>query len=122
MRLRTKLFLTWSTIMSLLWVPAFWTVQRTVQGRFTEIARDRFEGTKRGLAGMQREQIERMRQAGRLMMSIPDLRALIAEHNSELSAENQRSLRERLDNLEGLVGASFVSVLNQDRRWIAQSK
>jgi signal transduction histidine kinase/CheY-like chemotaxis protein/HPt (histidine-containing phosphotransfer) domain-containing protein len=122
MRLRTKLFLTWAGIMPLLWIPAFWSIQRTVQARFDQMAQDAFEGTTQGLEGMQKEQIARMRQAGRLVMSIPDLRALIAEQNYELSADNLSSLRERLNYLEDLVGASFVSVLTRDRVCIAQSR
>ena len=122
MRLRTKLFLTWAAIQPLLWVPAFWSVQRTVQARFDQMAHESFEGTKQGLEAMQRERIARMRQAGRLVMSIPELRALIAEHNFELNPDNLTSLQERLDNLEELVGGSFVSVLSRDQLCIAQSR
>src|SRR5256885_2704770 len=121
MRLRTKLFLTWAAIQPLLWIPAFWSIQRTVQARFDQMAHESFEGTKRGLEGMEKERIARMQQAGRLVMSIPELRALIAEQSYELNADNLTSLKERLDNLEELVGASFVTVLNRDQLCIAQS-
>ena len=120
MRLRTKLFLTWAGIMPLLWAPAFWSIQKTVQARFDQMAQESFDGTKRGLEGMQRERIVRMRQAGRLVMSIPELRALIAEQSYELDAANLSSLQERLDSLEEVVGASFVSVLSGNQRCIAQ--
>ena len=50
-----------------------------------------------------------------------ELRALIAEQSSELTADNLSSLKERLDHLEELVGASFVTVLNRDQLCIAQS-
>src|ERR1051325_3199379 len=118
MRLRTRLFLTWAAIMPLLWMPAFWSIRHTVQSRLDQMAREAFEATRQGLQGMQKQHVAQMRQAGRLVMSIPELRALIAEQNYELSAENLTSLQERIDSLEELVGASFVSVLSRDQHCI----
>jgi signal transduction histidine kinase/ActR/RegA family two-component response regulator len=54
-----------------------------------------------------------MRQACQLVVNIPELRALIAEQNHELTPENQASLQERLDYINGVVGATFVVALNQ---------
>src|SRR5580692_12043820 len=99
MRLRTKLFLTWAAILPLLWAPSFWFIERTVRGRFDQMARMNFDETKHDFQEMQKERIAGMRQAGQLVMSIPELRALIAEGSSEISAENMASLQERLDYL-----------------------
>ncbi|HUB25288.1 MAG TPA: histidine kinase dimerization/phospho-acceptor domain-containing protein, partial [Tepidisphaeraceae bacterium] len=121
MRLRTKLFLIWSAILPLLWVPSFWSVERNVRVRFDQIAQEDFDETKRDFRQMQKERIARMRQSGQLVMSIPELRALIAENGDEIDADNMASLQERLNYLKELVGVSFLSVLNRDGRCIAQS-
>jgi signal transduction histidine kinase/CheY-like chemotaxis protein len=121
MRLRTKLFLIWSAILPLLWVPSFWSVERNVRSRFDEIAQEDFDETKRDFRQMQKERIARMRQSGQLVMSIPELRALIAENGDEIDADNIASLQERLNYLKELVGVSFLSVLNRDGRCIAES-
>ncbi|HWB53351.1 MAG TPA: ATP-binding protein [Tepidisphaeraceae bacterium] len=122
MRLRTKLFLTSASILALLWVSAFFSIRHIVKTRFDQMARDNFTDTKRGLEQLQDQRIAQMRQAGRLVMSIPDLRALIAEQNSELDEANRSSLQERLDYLKNLLGAGFVSVLNNDEQCVAQSR
>ncbi len=54
-------------------------------------------------------------------MNIPDLRALIAEHNFELAPENLTSLQERLDNLRDVVQVSFVCVLDAHGELVAQN-
>ena len=121
MRLKTKLFL-WSVgAMLLLWFGAFSLIQNVVRLRIDQMAQEAFEGTNQSLAEMQKERVERMQQAGRLVMNIPELRALIAEQNYELSEENRASLKERLDHLEGVIGARFVCVLDGRQQVIAQS-
>jgi signal transduction histidine kinase/DNA-binding response OmpR family regulator/HPt (histidine-containing phosphotransfer) domain-containing protein len=105
-----------------LWIGALISVQRVMHERLERMASDSFSGIKHGLEGAQKERIARMRQATRLVVSIPELRALIAEHNYELNADNGNSLQERLDTISSLVGASFVAVLDRRQVLIAQSK
>jgi signal transduction histidine kinase/CheY-like chemotaxis protein len=121
MRLRTKLFLTSASILVLLWVSAFFSIHHIVKTRFDQLARDNFSDTQRGLEQIQKQRVAQMRQAGRLVMSIPDLRALIAEQNSELSEANRLSLQERLDYLKNVLRAGFISVLNNQEQCVAQS-
>jgi two-component system sensor histidine kinase/response regulator len=121
MRFRTKLLLAWAALMLPLWLGAFWSVQHIVRDRLDTLAHESFTGTRHGLDGIQQERIARLRQAGWLLASIPELRALIAEHNSELSAQNVASLQERTDALGKLVDAGFVLVLNSNQNFIAQS-
>src|SRR5687767_14579852 len=105
MRFRTKLFFAWAALMLPLWVGALVSVQRVMQSRLERMAGESFAGIKHGLDGAQKERIARMRQATRLVVSIPELRALIAENNYELSETNLDSLQERLDTIAELVGA-----------------
>ncbi|MBV8781335.1 MAG: HAMP domain-containing protein, partial [Phycisphaerae bacterium] len=122
MQLKTKLFLTSAIAIVLLWLAAFFLVQRVVAARIDQMALEAFAGTRQQLAARQKAGIDRMRQAGRLLMNIPELRALIAEQNYEISDENRASLKERLDHLQGVVGASFVAVLDARRNVVAESR
>jgi signal transduction histidine kinase/DNA-binding response OmpR family regulator len=121
MRLRTKLFLIWGGLVLLLWAGTFWPVQRTIASNFAHVASEGFAGTKRSLDAVQAERVKRMRQACRLVMNIPELRALIAEHNYELSQDNLSSLQERLDSLTSMIGVGFVCVLDNRGNLIAQN-
>ncbi len=121
MRLRTKLLLWWGILVVLLWAGSLWPVQWTIESNFARVASEGFDGTKRSLNALQKEREERMREACRLIMSIPELRALIAEHNFEVRAENTVSLEERLDNLTATIGVNFVCVLDDHRHLIAQN-
>src|SRR5262245_6832602 len=112
MRLRTKLFFAWSGLVLLLWGATLWQVQRNVTMNFELVADDSFVATRRGVDAVQAEQRKRMRQAGWLLMNIPELRALIAEAGSDLSATNLESLNERLDSLSDLINVDMVCVLN----------
>jgi signal transduction histidine kinase/DNA-binding NarL/FixJ family response regulator len=121
MQFRTKLFLTSSSIVLLLWAGAWWPIQRMVSANFDRMANDNFTGTRQSLHSMQVEQIDRMRQAGKMVMNIPELRALIAENNTEVSTENMASLQDRLDNLAGIVESQFICVLDNRGTLIAQN-
>ena len=121
MRLRTKLFLTFAITLLVLWVGAFFLIQRAVRSRIDQMAQEEFEGTKQGLAELQQDRVERLQEVGSLVMNIPELRALIAEENFEISQDNLASLKERLDHLQGVVGASFLAVLDARQKVIAQS-
>ena len=122
MRLRTKLFLTWGGLVLMLWAGTLWPVQRTIASNFANVASEGFAGTKQSLDAVQAERVKRMRQACWLVMNIPELRALIAEHNYELSADNLSSLEERLDSLTDMIGVSFVCVLDNRGNLIAQNR
>jgi len=63
-----------------------------------------------------------MRQACSLVVNIPDLRALIAEHGSELVPENAADLEERLDYITSVVGVSFTGALNSREAVVCQSQ
>src|SRR6185312_5673416 len=104
MRLRTKLLLSWGLLVVLLWAGSLWPIQHTIAAHFTQVASSGFDGTRQGLNALQAEHVQRMRQACRLIMTIPGLRALIAEHNYEVSSENHSSLEERLDSLAETTG------------------
>ncbi len=121
MRFRTKLFLTWSSVVLLLCAGMLWPVQRAIQSSMNHIVNVNFAGTRQGLHSMQMEQIDRMRQTGAILMDIPELRALIAEQNYEVSKENLDSLRERLDSLADVVDVKFVCVLDGRPGLVAQN-
>jgi signal transduction histidine kinase/CheY-like chemotaxis protein/HPt (histidine-containing phosphotransfer) domain-containing protein len=121
MRVSTKLFLTSAAAVLLLWMGAFALIQNVVRLQIEQMAHEAFEGTKQSLASMQAARVDRMRQAGRLVMNIPELRALIAEQSSELTDANRASLKERLDYLRGVLGASFLCVLGNHAEVTAQS-
>ncbi len=111
MKLRTKLFITWSSMVLALWGGTLWAVHRAVDASFSRVASDAFMRTRRGLIAFEIERMRRMQQAGKLVMNIPELRALIAEDSVELSEENRHSLAERLDDLAPVVGAELVAVV-----------
>jgi signal transduction histidine kinase len=122
MKLHTKLFLTATCAVLVLWLSAFWMIHHVVAVRIEQMAHEAFEGTKQSLAELQNERVGRMQQAGRMIMNIPELRALIAEQNFEITPENVASLKERLDHFEGVVGVSFVALLNGQQQLVAESK
>ena len=74
MRFRTKLFMTSSLVVLLLWAGTLWPIQRLIAANFDRVDNDNFSGTRRSLASLQAEQVNHMRQAGSLVMSIPELR------------------------------------------------
>ncbi|HEY8748004.1 MAG TPA: histidine kinase dimerization/phospho-acceptor domain-containing protein, partial [Tepidisphaeraceae bacterium] len=121
MRFRTRLFLAWGILGTLLWLGTLWPVQRTIGGGFERLFADDFSATRHSLDVLQTEHVARMRQAGRLLISIPELRALVAEQGSDLDAENLKSLKERLESLSQLVGADCVCVLDGRQSLTAQS-
>src|SRR6185312_5646944 len=121
MRLRTKLFVVWGGVVLLMLAGTLWPVQHTIRSSFDGITARGFAGTRRSLQSFQAERVGRMRQAGVLLMNIPELRALIAEQNFEISSDNLASLQERLDSLRDLVGASFICVLDGRASLIAQN-
>src|SRR6267142_5458854 len=121
MRLRTKLFLAWGSLMLVLWAATLWPVQRTIASNFDRVADEGFAGTRRSLDAVQAERLKQMRQACWLVMNIPELRALIAEQSSELSSTNLESLTERLDALSEMIGVNLVGVLDNRGTLIAEN-
>ncbi len=121
MRLRTKLFITWGSLVVLLWAGTLWPVQRAIKSNFERVADEAFAGMRRSLSAVQAERLDQMRQACRLIMNIPELRALIAEERFEISEDNLASLRERLNALSEMVGADAACVLDTGGGLIAQS-
>ena len=122
MKLRTKLFLSWGALLLVMWGMILWPIGRTVRSNFAKISNDNFVGIQHSLYAVQNERIARMRQACSMVMNIPELRALIAEHNYELSRDNLASLQERLNDLTDVVGVSFVCVLDNRGNLIAQNQ
>ena len=122
MRLRNQLLLAWGGLVVLLWAGTLVPVHATIDANFAAVADDAFNGARRGLAAMQTERTRRMRQACWMVMSVPELRALIAEHSYEISESNLTSLAERLDGIADLVGADFVFVLDNHASLVAQSR
>jgi signal transduction histidine kinase/CheY-like chemotaxis protein/HPt (histidine-containing phosphotransfer) domain-containing protein len=121
MPFRIKLFISSGVVVLLLWAATLWPIQRMIASNFDQMANDNFSGTRRSLASLQVEQVNHMRRAGSLVMNIPELRALIAEHNFEVSADNLASLQERLDNMATIVGSRFICVLDSRATLIAQN-
>ena len=121
MRFRFKLFISSGVVVLLLWAGTLWPIQRLIASNFDTMANDNFNGTRRSLASLQVEQINNLRRAGSLVMNIPELRALIAEHSFEVSADNLASLQERLDNMASIVGSRFICVLDSHATLIAQN-
>jgi HAMP domain-containing protein len=121
MQFRTKFFLTCSAIVLLPWASAWWPIQSMISASFDKMASNNFVGTRQSLHSLQTEQIDRMRQAGKMVMNIPELRALIAENNTEISADNLASLQDRLDTLASIVGSQFICVLDNRGALIAQN-
>jgi signal transduction histidine kinase/CheY-like chemotaxis protein len=121
MRLRTKLFLTSSVVVLLLWASMLWPIQRLIGSNFDHVANANFAHARKGLLTLQAQRVGQMRQVGRMLMEIPELRALIAEHNFEVSEDNLNSLRERLDNLSQVMEVPFVCVCDARGAVIAQN-
>jgi signal transduction histidine kinase/CheY-like chemotaxis protein/HPt (histidine-containing phosphotransfer) domain-containing protein len=121
MRFRTKLFAAWGILVLVLWTSSMLLVRSEVSSGFTQVAHDAFRGTKQSLQGRQADQVTHMRQACGLVMNIPELRALIAESGTELTADNIDSLQERLDSLSQVVGVRSIFVLDKRATLIAQS-
>jgi len=119
-RFRTRLFAAWGLLALLLYASSLAPIHRTISASFDRIARDSFDGTKQSLRGIQAEQVTRMRQECVLIMNIPELRALIAESSSELTADNIASLNERLDSLANVVGVPAIFILDQRGAVVAQ--
>src|SRR5580704_5292170 len=113
MRFRTKVFLGWAGLTLCLLTGTFFAMRRSVETSFSRMADDTFAGINRGMKHLYLERVTSMRQACDLMVNIPELRALIAEQNYELTPENQASLQERLDYVNGIVGATFVYALDK---------
>ena len=121
MRFRTRLFVSLIGMMLVLWCGAFWVVHRSVQNSFETLDRRAFAGIIRGLREHYNNRTESLLNACELVMNIPDLRALIAEQNSEFAADNVASLEERLSHLEGLIECDFVLAFDASLLPIAQS-
>jgi len=121
MRLRTNIIITWCGLLILLWAGTFWPVQWLIAANVRTAEDARFEQTLRSLRAAEAERIERMRQGCRLVMTIPELRALIAERRYEVSQENLGSLTQRLDALRELMDASCVCVLDSHGGVVAQN-
>ena len=119
MKLRTRVFLAWGLLALVLWGGIYWVVQATVSTAFDRRAEVSFLRTREALHAIQQERSERMLEASSLLMQIPELRALIAEHSYELQHEAAVSLQERLDYLVEVVDASFGLALNAQGRLIA---
>ena len=122
MRLRTKLLITWGGMVVLLWAGTLWPVQQIIERGSANLASEAFAGARQSLDALQAERQRRMRQACRMLMNIPELRALIAEDNFEVSDENRASLTERLDGLTEIAGVTFVCVLDARGRLVAQNQ
>jgi signal transduction histidine kinase/ActR/RegA family two-component response regulator len=122
MRFRTKLFFGWVALTLVLWGGAFFAIRRSVEQSFNRMADETFYGIHHRLQRLFAERVSTMRQACELIVNIPELRALIADQNYELAAENQDSLRERLDYLNDMVGATFLCALNDDAQPLAVNR
>src|SRR5579859_1902669 len=121
MRFRTRLFFAWAGLGTMLWLGTLWPVQRTIGAAFDRVFADDFAATRHSLDVLQSEHVARMRQVGRMVTNIPELRALIAEAAGELDAENRKSLVERLSSISALVNADCVFVLDARQTLTAQS-
>ncbi len=121
MQLRTKLFLSSSAIVLLLWAGAWWPIQHLISANFNRLASTRFNEARQGLHSLQAQQVKQMNQVGTMVMEIPELRALIAEHNFEIAADNLASLQDRLDSIAAVIDARFICVLDSRGAVIAQN-
>jgi two-component system sensor histidine kinase/response regulator len=121
MRFRSKLLMWWTGVVILLLAGMFFASLHTIQVSFDRIGDANFVGMRQGLRTLQAERVRRMCDAGAMVMNIPELRALIAEHNYEVSSDNLASLQERLDSLAQLVGVDAACVLDNQGALIAQN-
>jgi HAMP domain-containing protein len=122
MRLRTKVFVVWAAIVAILSLAVFWTVQQALHAHAEQLAQQSFDGTKQGLLSMQQERSTRMRQAGRLILSIPSFRALISEQSAQLNPQTVKTLEQQLAALHDSADVNFLSVAGADQKFIAQSE
>ncbi len=122
MRFRTKVFFGWAALTLCLLTGTFFAMRRSVETSFARMSEETFAGINRGMRHLYLERVSSMQQACDLMVNIPELRALIAEQNYELSRENQASLQDRLDDVGRVVGATFVVALDRSAIPIAQNK
>jgi two-component system sensor histidine kinase/response regulator len=118
---RTKLLLCLTVLVLLTLAGTVVPISRALRGSFDRLAEESFLGTRQSIATMRAERVERMRQEGSLIMVIPELRALIAEHSSELTKENVESLRDRLDDLAKLADSQCIAVLDSRGSLVAQN-
>jgi signal transduction histidine kinase/CheY-like chemotaxis protein len=121
MHFRSKLLLCWAATVLLLMTGTLWPFSHAVQSSFDRMTDAAFDATRHDLRDLTAERIDRMRQAGTLVMNIPELRALIAEHSVELTPDNIASLQERLDSLAQLVGMTSVVVIDAHGTPVAQN-
>jgi signal transduction histidine kinase/CheY-like chemotaxis protein len=121
MRLRTKLLLWWSGVVLLLVAGVLVPVLGIIDHSFQRIADTSFTGMRLSVHTLQTERVKRLRDAGEMVMNIPELRALIAEDDYEISAQNLSSLQERLDTYVKILGVEFACVLDDRGRLIAQN-
>jgi signal transduction histidine kinase/CheY-like chemotaxis protein len=121
MRLRNKLLFWWAAVVLLLVAGMAWPFLHTIHASFDRMSDSNFAGMRQSLHTLQSERLLRMRQAGAMVMNIPELRALIAEHNYEVSSENIASLQERLDSLAETIDVDFACVLDDRGTLIAQN-
>ncbi len=122
MRFRTKIFLGWAALTLCLLTGTFFAMRRSVETSFARMSEETFAGIDRGMRHLYLERVSSMQQACDLMVNIPDLRALIAEQNYELSRDNQASLQDRLNDVSGIVGATFVATMDRSGIPIAENK
>jgi signal transduction histidine kinase len=122
MRFRTKVFFGWAALTICLLTGTFFAMRRSVETSFARMSEETFAGINRGMRHLYLERVSSMQRACDLLVNIPELRALIAEHNYELSRENQASLQDRLDDIGKIVGATFVLALDRSGVPIAQNK
>jgi two-component system sensor histidine kinase/response regulator len=121
MRFRTKLALISTLGVLVLSACTIWPILGVIWSSFDHLASLNFTGMRQGLDSMQAERVSRMRQVGKLIMEIPDLRALIAEDNFEISSDNLASLQDRLNDLSHVVDVGFFCVLDSRGTLIAQN-
>src|SRR5262249_49083256 len=116
-----KLFLVWAVTVLIPLAAIAWPLTRALRQSSERGALASFAGTSQSLASVQAARVSRMRQAGVLVMNIPELRALVAESNVELDAGHVSSLRERLDYLAGQLDVRFMCLLDSGGQPIAQN-
>lgn len=121
MHRQTRVILTWGVLLILLWAAAFLSVRWAI-GVHTRSADDaRAHRALLSLWSAEAQRMQRMRQGARLMMTVPEMRALAGETHGGVSEENIGTLTGRLDALRALVDASCVCVLDSTAAAVAQN-
>src|SRR5882724_6906142 len=110
MRFRTKLFLSWGTLVLILWAGSVWPVKYTIQSSFEGMVSENFASARQSLQSLATERVNRMRQACWLLMNIPEVRASVSEQGQESTPENLASLNQRLNELTDIVGVNFICI------------